>query len=42
MGYLADRLIAATAKQILAIELAQGTIQWKYTPAKVIKESRAV
>jgi cellulose synthase operon protein C len=30
-GYLADKLIAATPRQIVALELGQGTVQWKYS-----------
>ena len=29
-GYLADKLIAATPRQIVALELGQGTVQWRY------------
>ncbi len=29
-GYLADKLIAATPRRIVALELGQGTVQWKY------------
>ena len=29
-GYLSDKLIAATARQIVALELGQGTVQWRY------------
>ena len=29
-GYLADRLIAATPRQIVALDLGQGTVQWRY------------
>jgi cellulose synthase operon protein C len=30
VGYLADKLIAATPHQIVALELGQGTVQWRY------------
>ena len=33
-GYLADKLIAATPRQIVALELGQGTVQWRYRPAR--------
>ena len=36
-GYLADKLIAATPQQIVALELAQGTVAWRFglsQPAK--------
>ena len=33
-GYLADKLIAATARQIVALELGQGTVQWRYDLAR--------
>src|SRR5262249_42386996 len=39
-GYLADKLIAATPRQIVALELAQGTVQWRYDLARSGKESR--
>ena len=29
-GYLADKLIVATSRQIAALELSQGTVQWRY------------
>src|SRR5262249_58916442 len=29
-GYLADKLIVATPRRIVALELAQGTLQWRY------------
>ena len=28
--YLADKVIAATPQQILALDLNQGTVQWRY------------
>ncbi|HEX3450426.1 MAG TPA: PQQ-binding-like beta-propeller repeat protein, partial [Isosphaeraceae bacterium] len=30
VGYLADKLIVATPHQIIALELGQGTVQWRY------------
>jgi len=30
-GYLADKLIVATPRQIVALELGQGSVQWKYS-----------
>src|SRR5207247_1397883 len=29
-GYLADKLIVATPRRIVGLELAQGTVQWRY------------
>src|SRR5439155_7085910 len=29
-GYLADKLIVATRRRIVGLELAQGTVQWRY------------
>ena len=29
-GYLSDKLIVATARQIAALELSQGTVQWRF------------
>ena len=29
-GYLADKLIVATPRRIVALELAQGSLQWRY------------
>ena len=29
-GYLSDKLITATAHQIVALESGQGTVQWRY------------
>ncbi len=29
-GYLSDKLIVATARQIVALELAEGTVQWRF------------
>jgi hypothetical protein len=28
-GYFSDKLIAATSRQIAALELGQGTVQWR-------------
>ena len=36
-GYLADKLIAATPRQIVALELGQGTVQWKYALSRTGK-----
>jgi cellulose synthase operon protein C len=33
-GYLADKLIAATPRQIVALELGQGSVQWRYDLAR--------
>jgi outer membrane protein assembly factor BamB len=37
-GYLSDKLIAATTRQIVALELSQGTVQWRYDVARIGKE----
>ena len=39
-GYVSDKLIVATAHQIAALELSQGTIQWRFDVAKAGKEVR--
>ena len=39
-GYLADKLIVATSRQIAALELAQGTIQWRFDVSKAGKDAR--
>jgi outer membrane protein assembly factor BamB/tetratricopeptide (TPR) repeat protein len=33
-GYLADKLVVGTARQIVALEPAQGTVQWRYDVAR--------
>jgi outer membrane protein assembly factor BamB len=38
-GYLADKLIAGTTRQIVAVELAGGTIQWRHGRARASKET---
>ncbi len=37
-GYLSDKLIAATRRQIFAIELGQGTVQWRYDLSRTGKD----
>jgi cellulose synthase operon protein C len=37
-GYLADKLIAATPRQIIALDPAQGTVQWRFDLARPGKE----
>jgi outer membrane protein assembly factor BamB len=37
VGFLADKLIAATPRQIVALELGQGTVQWKYALSRTGK-----
>ncbi len=37
-GYLSDKLIAATPRQIVALELGQGTVQWRYDLARSGKD----
>jgi outer membrane protein assembly factor BamB/tetratricopeptide (TPR) repeat protein len=37
-GYLSDRLIAATTRQIVALDLTQGTVQWRYDAARSGKD----
>jgi outer membrane protein assembly factor BamB/tetratricopeptide (TPR) repeat protein len=37
-GYLSDKLIAATTRQIVALELGQGTVQWRYDLARAGKD----
>jgi outer membrane protein assembly factor BamB len=37
-GYLADKLIAATPRQIVALELGQGILQWRYDLARSAKD----
>jgi cellulose synthase operon protein C len=37
-GYLSDKLIAATPHQIVALELGQGTVQWRYDLSRVGKD----
>jgi outer membrane protein assembly factor BamB/tetratricopeptide (TPR) repeat protein len=37
-GYLADKLIAATPRQIVAFELSRGTVQWRFDPVTLAKE----
>jgi outer membrane protein assembly factor BamB len=37
-GYLSDKLIAATSRQIVALELGQGTVQWRYDLVRTGKE----
>jgi outer membrane protein assembly factor BamB len=37
-GYLSDKLIAATRHQIVALELGQGTVQWRYDMSRAGKD----
>ncbi len=37
-GYLCDKLIAATSRQIVALELSQGTVQWRFDVARSGKD----
>ena len=37
-GYLSDKLIAATSRQIVALELGQGTVQWRYDLSRTAKD----
>ena len=37
-GYLADKLIVATARQVAALELASGGVQWRYDASKAGKD----
>jgi outer membrane protein assembly factor BamB len=39
-GYLSDKLIVATSRQIAALELSQGSIQWRFDVAKAGKHTR--
>jgi cellulose synthase operon protein C len=39
-GYVSDKLIVATAHQIAALELSQGTIQWRFDVSKAGKDAR--
>jgi outer membrane protein assembly factor BamB len=36
-GFLSDRLIAATTHQLVALDLAQGTVQWRFDAARAGK-----
>ncbi len=38
-GYLSDKLIAATSRQIVALDLAQGNIQWRYAFSRSAKDA---
>jgi outer membrane protein assembly factor BamB/tetratricopeptide (TPR) repeat protein len=38
-GYLADKLIVATSHQLAALELGQGTVQWRYDLSRTGKNS---
>ena len=37
-GYLSDKLIVATSRQIAALELSQGNVQWRFESAKTAKD----
>ena len=37
-GYSSDKLIAATSRQIVALELGQGTVQWRYDVTRAGKD----
>jgi len=37
-GYLADKLIVATPRQIAALEIGQGTVQWRYDLSRTGKD----
>jgi cellulose synthase operon protein C len=37
-GYLADKLIAATPRQLVALDAGQGTVQWRYDSLRPGKE----
>jgi outer membrane protein assembly factor BamB len=39
-GYLSDKLIVATSRQIAALELSHGTIQWRFDTSTVGKDVR--
>ncbi len=39
-AYVSDKLIVATTQQIAALELSQGTIQWRFDVSKAGKEAR--
>jgi len=39
-GYLSDKLIAATPRQIVALELGQGAVQWRYDLSLSGKDQR--
>ena len=36
-GYLADKLIVATARQIVALELSEGSVQWRFDSTRIGK-----
>src|SRR5262249_15862868 len=38
VGYLADKLVAATSRQIVALDPGQGTLQWRYDLARAGKD----
>jgi outer membrane protein assembly factor BamB/tetratricopeptide (TPR) repeat protein len=38
-GYLADKLIAATPRQIFGLELAAGTVQWRHGQSRSRKDA---
>ncbi len=39
-GYVSDKLIVATTRQIAALELSQGSIQWRFDVSKAGKDVR--
>ncbi len=39
-GYLSDKLIVATSRQIAALELSQGSVQWRFDVSKAGKDTR--
>jgi outer membrane protein assembly factor BamB/tetratricopeptide (TPR) repeat protein len=39
-GYLSDKLIAATPRQIVALELSQGAVQWSYDLLRSGKDTK--
>ena len=41
-GYLSDKLIVATARQIAALELSGGAIQWRFDASRTGKEAHRV
>jgi outer membrane protein assembly factor BamB len=41
-GYLADRLIVATPRQIVGVDPAQGTVQWRFDAARTDKAAGAL
>ncbi len=39
-GYLSDKLIVATPRQIVGLELAQGAVQWKYEVPRSVADPK--